>query len=143
MSERIHPGPAARRAPRSDDLPGIRIDRRTPGRRRRPGGTPGGIDLLRRALRIAADLGSPTVHLCSGPAPKGLDEQDAWKRLAAGIEAVLESAEKYGVALAFEPAPNSRCWWTPRRMSSICTLRTSEAARRTQSSTGRSSTQCA
>ncbi|WP_405592080.1 sugar phosphate isomerase/epimerase family protein [Streptomyces sp. NBC_01092] len=63
------------------------------------------IDLLRRALRIAADLGSPTVHLCSGPAPKGLDEQDAWKRLAAGIEAVLESAEKYGVALAFEPEP--------------------------------------
>ena len=63
------------------------------------------IDLLRRALRIAADLGSPTVHLCSGPAPEGLPEPDAWKRLAGGVETVLETAEKYGVALAFEPEP--------------------------------------
>ncbi|MFE7270558.1 sugar phosphate isomerase/epimerase family protein [Streptomyces sp. NPDC057623] len=63
------------------------------------------IDLLRRAVRIAADLGSPTVHLCSGPAPDGLPEQDAWKRLAAGVETVLETAEKHGVALAFEPEP--------------------------------------
>jgi sugar phosphate isomerase/epimerase len=63
------------------------------------------IDLLRRALRIAADLGSPTVHLCSGPAPEGLEEQDAFKRLAEGVEVVLESAEEYGVALAFEPEP--------------------------------------
>ncbi|MGW0822700.1 sugar phosphate isomerase/epimerase family protein [Streptomyces sp. NPDC002845] len=63
------------------------------------------IDLLRRAVRIAADLGSPTVHLCSGPAPDGLPEPDAWKRLAAGIGTVLELAERYGVALAFEPEP--------------------------------------
>ncbi|MFG1671417.1 sugar phosphate isomerase/epimerase family protein [Streptomyces sp. Y7] len=63
------------------------------------------IDLLRRALRTAADLGSPTVHLCSGPAPQGMPEQDAFKRLAEGIETVLESAETYGVALAFEPEP--------------------------------------
>ncbi|QOV34499.1 sugar phosphate isomerase/epimerase [Streptomyces ferrugineus] len=63
------------------------------------------VDLLRRALRIAADLGSPTVHLCSGPAPDGLPEQDAWKRLAAGVEAVLETAGEHGVALAFEPEP--------------------------------------
>ncbi|MFF7160307.1 sugar phosphate isomerase/epimerase family protein [Streptomyces sp. NPDC008086] len=63
------------------------------------------VDLLRRALRIAADLGSPTVHLCSGPAPHGLPERDAWKRLAAGVETVLQTAEAYGVALAFEPEP--------------------------------------
>ncbi|MEW9519747.1 sugar phosphate isomerase/epimerase family protein [Streptomyces tubercidicus] len=63
------------------------------------------IDLLRRAVRIAADLGSPTVHLCSGPSPDGLPEQDAWKRLAAGVEEVLETAGRYGVALAFEPEP--------------------------------------
>jgi sugar phosphate isomerase/epimerase len=62
------------------------------------------VDLLRSALRIAADLGSPTVHLCSGPAPDGLPERDAWKRLAAGVETVLETAETYGVALVFEPA---------------------------------------
>jgi len=63
------------------------------------------VDLLERALRIAADLGSPTVHLCSGPAPVGLPERDAWKRLAAGVETVLQTAERYGVALAFEPEP--------------------------------------
>ncbi|MER6010773.1 sugar phosphate isomerase/epimerase family protein [Streptomyces bluensis] len=63
------------------------------------------IDLLRRALRVAADLGSPTVHLCSGPAPDRLQEEDAWKRLAAGVETVLQTAERYGVALAFEPEP--------------------------------------
>jgi sugar phosphate isomerase/epimerase len=64
------------------------------------------IDLLRRAVRVAADLGSPTVHLCSGPAPHdGLQAGDAWKRLAAGVETVLETAEEYGVSLAFEPEP--------------------------------------
>ena len=63
------------------------------------------VDLLGRALRIAADLGSPTVHLCSGPAPDGLPEPDAWKRLAAGVETVLETAQPYGVALTFEPEP--------------------------------------
>lgn len=64
------------------------------------------IDLLRRAVRVAADLGSPTVHLCSGPAPDdGQPERDAWKRLAAGVEPVLEVAGEYGVSLAFEPEP--------------------------------------
>ncbi|KPI30787.1 Xylose isomerase domain-containing protein TIM barrel [Actinobacteria bacterium OK074] len=63
------------------------------------------IDLLRRALRIAADLGAPSVQLCSGPAPAGLPEPDAWKLLATGIETILETAEEYGVALAFEPEP--------------------------------------
>ncbi|TPQ20063.1 sugar phosphate isomerase/epimerase family protein [Streptomyces sporangiiformans] len=69
------------------------------------GGAEQRIDLLRRAIRIAADLGSPTVHLCSGPAPDGLPEQDAWKRLADGVRTVLETAERCGVALAFEPEP--------------------------------------
>ncbi|MFJ8111886.1 sugar phosphate isomerase/epimerase family protein [Streptomyces sp. NPDC096132] len=62
-------------------------------------------DLLERAVRIAADLGSPTVHLCSGPAPEGLPEADAFKRLAAGVESVLSTAERFGVSLALEPEP--------------------------------------
>ncbi|MBO4260729.1 sugar phosphate isomerase/epimerase family protein [Streptomyces griseorubiginosus] len=62
-------------------------------------------DLLRRAVRIAADLGSPTVHLCSGPAQDGLAETDAFKRLADGLARVLETAQRYGVALAFEAEP--------------------------------------
>lgn len=63
------------------------------------------IDLLRRALRIAVELGSPTVHLCSGPAPEGVPVPEAWRRLAAGVGEVLETAESYGVSLAFEPEP--------------------------------------
>lgn len=64
------------------------------------------VDLLRRAVRIAAELGSPTVHLCSGPAPDDVPETDAWRRLVAGVGAALETAEAYGVALAFEPEPH-------------------------------------
>ncbi|WP_405816592.1 sugar phosphate isomerase/epimerase [Streptomyces sp. NBC_01390] len=64
------------------------------------------VDLLRRAVRIAAELGSPTVQLCSGPAPDDIPETEAWRRLAAGVGAALETAEAYGVALAFEPEPH-------------------------------------
>ncbi len=64
------------------------------------------VDLLRRAVRVAAELGSPTVQWCSGPAPDDVPEAEAWRRLAAGIGAALETAEAYGVALAFEPEPH-------------------------------------
>lgn len=64
------------------------------------------IDLLCRAVRIAADLGSPTVHLCSGPAPVDLSEKDAWHRFAGGIGTVLETAVEHGIALALEPEPH-------------------------------------
>ncbi|MFC8519191.1 sugar phosphate isomerase/epimerase family protein [Streptomyces sp. NPDC057257] len=80
--------------PRGKHLPTLMAD--PDGRR---------TDLLQRAVRIAADLGSPTVHLGSGPAPGGLSEAEAFKRLAAGLGTVLETAERYGVALAFEPEP--------------------------------------
>lgn len=63
------------------------------------------IELLSRAIRIAADLGSPTVHLCSGARPADLSEQDSWRRLADGVATVLETAQDHGVALAFEPEP--------------------------------------
>ncbi|ELP61324.1 sugar phosphate isomerase/epimerase family protein [Streptomyces turgidiscabies] len=64
------------------------------------------VDLLRRAVRIAVELGSPTVQLCSGPAPDDVPETEAWRRLAAGVGTALETAEAYGVALAFEPEPH-------------------------------------
>jgi len=68
-------------------------------------GAPVRMDLLRRAIRIAADLGSPVVHLCSGDAPVDLSEEDSWRRLADGVSSVLETAHEHGVALAFEPEP--------------------------------------
>ncbi|WP_405724006.1 sugar phosphate isomerase/epimerase [Streptomyces sp. NBC_01537] len=70
-----------------------------------PEGTSRRVDLLERAIRIAADLGSPVVHLCSGPAPDGIPGAEAWDRLTAGCEAALKTAEAYGIALAFEPEP--------------------------------------
>ncbi|MEU6377005.1 sugar phosphate isomerase/epimerase family protein, partial [Streptomyces sp. NPDC046909] len=63
------------------------------------------VELLGRAVRIAAELGAPAVHLCSGPAPEGMPEDEAWKRLTAGCEEVLEIAREHGVALGFEPEP--------------------------------------
>ncbi|MGW2047192.1 sugar phosphate isomerase/epimerase family protein [Streptomyces sp. NPDC001858] len=63
------------------------------------------VDLLARAVRIAADLGSPVVHLCSGPAPEGVSADEAWKRLTAGCEEALDIARAHGVALGFEPEP--------------------------------------
>jgi len=63
------------------------------------------VDLLTRAVRIAADLGAPAVHLCSGSRPPDMSDDEAWKRLAAGCETVLAFARQRGVALAFEPEP--------------------------------------
>jgi sugar phosphate isomerase/epimerase len=68
-------------------------------------GAPQRIELLNLAVRIAADLGSPTVHLCSGALPAGMPEEEGWRRLADGVSAVLETAYDHGVALAFEPEP--------------------------------------
>ncbi|WP_405848978.1 sugar phosphate isomerase/epimerase family protein [Streptomyces sp. NBC_01518] len=68
-------------------------------------GTGRRVELLARAVRIAADLGAPAVQLCSGPAPEGMPEEEAWKRLAAGCEEVLHIAQEHGVALGFEPEP--------------------------------------
>ncbi|WP_460071191.1 sugar phosphate isomerase/epimerase family protein [Streptomyces sp. YKOK-I1] len=63
------------------------------------------LDLLARAVRVAADLGAPAVQLASGPAPEGVPEEEAWKRLTAGCEEALEVAREHGVALGFEPEP--------------------------------------
>ncbi|MFJ9626182.1 sugar phosphate isomerase/epimerase family protein [Streptomyces sp. NPDC101175] len=64
------------------------------------------VDLLARAIRVAAELGSPAVQLSSGPAPEGVPEEEAWKRLAAGCEEVLDIAREHGVSLGFEPEPD-------------------------------------
>jgi sugar phosphate isomerase/epimerase len=63
------------------------------------------IELLRRAIVVAADLGSPVVSLWSGTAPAGLDPRLAWDRLRDGCERVLADAERHGVRLGFEPEP--------------------------------------
>ncbi|GAA2356311.1 sugar phosphate isomerase/epimerase family protein [Nonomuraea africana] len=62
-------------------------------------------DYLRRAMRVAADLGAPVVHLWSGARPDDLPEERAWERLTGWCESLLDDADAVGVTLAFEPEP--------------------------------------
>ena len=63
------------------------------------------IDLLERAVRVAADLGSPVVSLWSGIAPTSTGRDELWTRVADGVTALLPVAEAHGVDLALEPEP--------------------------------------
>ncbi|MFE6281940.1 sugar phosphate isomerase/epimerase family protein [Streptomyces sp. NPDC057877] len=63
------------------------------------------VDLLVRAVRIAADLGAHAVHCFSGITPSGTDEDTAWKRLAETLTPVLDAATTEGIPLAVEPEP--------------------------------------
>jgi len=63
------------------------------------------IDLLLRAVQVAADLGAHAVHCFSGVLVPGTDEDTAWKRLAESLTPVLDAAAAAGVPLAVEPEP--------------------------------------
>lgn len=63
------------------------------------------LDYLRRALRVAADLGAPAMSLWSGVRPPTLAPEKAWERLVRRCEPVLLEAERLGVPLGFEPEP--------------------------------------
>ncbi|MFC9220529.1 sugar phosphate isomerase/epimerase family protein [Streptomyces hygroscopicus] len=63
------------------------------------------VDLLLRAVRVAADLGAAAVHCFSGVLPPGEPEETAWQRLADTIGPVADAAAAAGVALAVEPEP--------------------------------------
>ncbi|MFJ8629853.1 sugar phosphate isomerase/epimerase family protein [Streptomyces sp. NPDC093568] len=63
------------------------------------------VDLLLRAVRVAADLGAHAVHCFSGTLPPGTDEDTAWKRLADSLTPALNAAAAAGVPLAVEPEP--------------------------------------
>jgi sugar phosphate isomerase/epimerase len=63
------------------------------------------VDLLVRAVRVAADLGAHALHCFSGITPPGTDEDTAWKRLAEALTPVVEAATEAGVPLAVEPEP--------------------------------------
>lgn len=63
------------------------------------------IDFLKRAIDVAAALGSGAVSFWSGTLREPLDRQAALARLAEGCQAVLEHAARTNVKLAFEPEP--------------------------------------
>ncbi|PXY27306.1 EboA domain-containing protein [Prauserella muralis] len=60
------------------------------------------IDFLRRAARIAADLGAECVSFWSGVKPAEVDDTTAWRRLLDGVAAVLEDTP---ARFALEPEP--------------------------------------
>ncbi|NNN33310.1 sugar phosphate isomerase/epimerase [Streptomyces sp. S3(2020)] len=63
------------------------------------------VDLLIRAVKVAADLGAHALHCFSGITPTGTDQDTAWKRLAESLTPVLDAAATAGVPLAVEPEP--------------------------------------
>ncbi|MFI2436097.1 sugar phosphate isomerase/epimerase family protein [Streptomyces sp. NPDC018693] len=63
------------------------------------------VDLLLRAVRVAADLGAHAVHCFSGTVPPTTDRATAWERLAASLTPVLDAAATAGLPLAVEPEP--------------------------------------
>ena len=63
------------------------------------------VDLLSRAVRIAADLGAQAVSFWSGTAARDGDPTITWDRLVASCAAVITAAHNAGVVLGFEPEP--------------------------------------
>jgi sugar phosphate isomerase/epimerase len=69
-----------------------------PGRDRR-------LDFLRRAVDVAAELGSDAVSFWSGGAEDAAAPEELWGRLTDGCRRLCDHAEARGVRLAFEPEP--------------------------------------
>ena len=63
------------------------------------------IDLLERAIRVAAEVGSPAVSFWSGIAPAGVPQAELWARVEDGVTTLLPLAEAHGIVLALEPEP--------------------------------------
>ncbi|GAA2740657.1 sugar phosphate isomerase/epimerase [Terrabacter aerolatus] len=63
------------------------------------------IELLERAIRVAADLGAPAVSFWSGIAPAAAGRDELWSRVEAAVSRLLPQADAHGVDLALEPEP--------------------------------------
>ncbi|MFF8425146.1 sugar phosphate isomerase/epimerase family protein [Streptomyces sp. NPDC016566] len=70
-----------------------------------PEGRAARLELLRRAIRVGAELGAEAVHFWSGTPDPGTTREQAWQRLEEGCAQALAEAERAGVDLAFEPEP--------------------------------------
>ncbi|MEH0936961.1 sugar phosphate isomerase/epimerase family protein [Micromonospora psammae] len=77
------------------------------------------VELLRRAVRIGADLGAEAVSFWAGVRPATVAPETAWDRLVAGCAAVVDAADRAAVPLGFEPEPGMLVediagWWRLR-----------------------------
>ncbi|MGW1191491.1 sugar phosphate isomerase/epimerase family protein [Streptomyces sp. NPDC002559] len=61
--------------------------------------------LLRRAIGIAAELGSEAVHFWSGTPDPDTTPEQAWHHLVEGCAETVAHADATGIDLAFEPEP--------------------------------------
>lgn len=74
----------------------VTADREDRGRR---------VDLLRRAIDIAVDLGAACVSLWSGVVHDAAEEESIWNRLTGSLARVIDHAATRGMPLGFEPEP--------------------------------------
>lgn len=63
------------------------------------------VDLLRRAIRVGADLGAEAVSFWSGIRPSHVDVSVARTRLRSHVDGLAALASAEGVRLALEPEP--------------------------------------
>jgi sugar phosphate isomerase/epimerase len=63
------------------------------------------MDFLKKAIDIAAELGSDAVSFWSGATDEDLGAQIKWNRLVRCCKALCQHAQRRGVRLAFEPEP--------------------------------------
>jgi sugar phosphate isomerase/epimerase len=63
------------------------------------------LDLLLRAVEIAADLGAEAVSCWSGVRPPTVNHRVAWQRLVAACATLVAHADRRAVPLGFEPEP--------------------------------------
>ena len=70
------------------------------------------LDLLKRCVDLAVDLGAPLVSIWSGASPDGrvasspdAEASPAWDRLCEGLEPLLAHSRASGVRIGFEPEP--------------------------------------
>ncbi len=63
------------------------------------------FDYLRDCVTIAGELGAKVVSFWSGALPAEAKPQEASKRLAEGVRALLDFAKTQGIRLGFEPEP--------------------------------------
>ena len=63
------------------------------------------VEFLRRAIDVAAELGSEAMSFWSGILREPIPNDAAFSRLAAGCREILAHAERRGVRLALEPEP--------------------------------------
>ena len=81
------------------------------------------VPYLTRAIRYAADVGAPCVTTDEGVKPDWMSEQQAFDIMQYSIRQVMQTAERYGIAVGLEPHRN----YSVRKESFIRMLELSES----------------